>query len=91
MPPPVAAPMPAPVLSGPPAAPAPAAASGPASPTLLASGPPANAGEEEPLTRKTWFWVAVGAVVVVAGATAIVLATRGTSYPDPSFGKAAGN
>jgi tetratricopeptide (TPR) repeat protein len=82
------APMPAPVLTAPP----PAASASPASsPTVLSNGPPASAGEDEPLTRKTWFWVAVGAVVVAAGATAIALATRGTSYPDPTFGKATGN
>ena len=58
--------------------------------TVLASGP-APSTDEEPLTRKTWFWVAVGAAVAAACATAIVLATRGTSYPDPTFGKATGN
>jgi hypothetical protein len=33
----------------------------------------------------------VGAAAVAAGTLAIVLATRGTQYPDPTFGNAKGN
>jgi hypothetical protein len=46
---------------------------------------------ERSITQNTWFWVAVGAAVVAAGAVAVVLATRGTTYPDPTFGTANGN
>ena len=58
---------------------------------VAASASPPTTSEDEPLTRKTWFWVAVGAIAVAGGVAAIVLATRGTSYPDPTLGTAVGN
>jgi tetratricopeptide (TPR) repeat protein len=76
-------PAPAPVA---PAAPEPPA---PAAPALVASSD-ARPGEARPLVRRPWFWVAVGAAVI-GGAAAVLLATRGTTYPDASLGKVPGN
>jgi tetratricopeptide (TPR) repeat protein len=86
--------MPPPVESLPPApAPAPAAAppapaSGTGVPMLTGSGAPPE--DQRPLTQKVWFWVAVGAGAVVL-TTVLLLATRGESFPDATFGTATGN
>jgi len=78
--PPPAAPPPAPP---PPAAPPPA---------LVATAPGDAGGKDEPRGgSKTWLWITVGAVAVAGGVAAIVLATRGTSYPDANFGTTNGN
>lgn len=82
MPPPVELLPPAPV----PAAAPPAPGSG--VPMLTSSGAPQD--EQRPLTQKVWFWVAVGAGAVVL-TTVLLLATRGESFPDASFGTARGN
>jgi len=84
--PPAAAPTPSPVLTVPLATTQP---NGP--PMVAASASPAVSSDAQPLTRNTWFWVAVGAIAVAGGVAAIALATRGTSYPDATFGRAAGN
>jgi tetratricopeptide (TPR) repeat protein len=90
-PPPVAAATtPAPVVPAPvspTAAPAPVLVDAPAA-TVTASAPPAEASES--VFSKPWFWGVVAAVVV-GGTVGIVLATRGTKYPDASFGMVNGN
>jgi tetratricopeptide repeat protein len=80
MPPPVATPMPT--------APLPAAPPPPSSePNVPMVSRPASAGDEQkPLTSQTWFWVAVGAAVVVLGTTVVLFATRGEKYPDATLG-----
>jgi hypothetical protein len=91
---PVAPAMPPPVESLPPApAPVPAAAppappAGNGVPMLTTSGTPSD--EQRPLTQNVWFWVAVGAGAVVL-TTVLLLATRGETFPEPSFGTARGN
>jgi hypothetical protein len=40
---------------------------------------------------RTWIWIAAGAAVVVGGAVALLVATRGDKFPDASFGTAVGN
>jgi tetratricopeptide (TPR) repeat protein len=49
---------------------------------------PASAGDEASpsLLRRPWFWVAVGAVVL-GGTVALLLVTRGDSYPDATLGR----
>lgn len=92
VPPPVAV-APAPVAPPPIAAQPPVAAAA-STPLLLdrpaptATAPAAEA--DRPFTSKAWFWTAIGAVVV-GGTVAVLLATRGTSYPDASFGTLNGN
>jgi tetratricopeptide (TPR) repeat protein len=97
-PPPVAV-TPAPPPSSSPGAPAPPAepaASSPApvlldTPAPMVPPPPAPVAQaDRPITSKAWFWAAVGAVVV-GGTVAVLLATRGTSYPEASFGTVSGN
>ena len=51
----------------------------------------AQPAEEKSLTHQTWFWVAVGAAVAVAGGVAILFATRSEKFPDATFGTANGN
>jgi tetratricopeptide (TPR) repeat protein len=77
---------PAAPASSPPAAIPPATEPAPA----LVASTPANEPERTPITRRPWFWIAVGAALV-GGTVAVLLATRGTTYPDASFGKAQGN
>jgi tetratricopeptide (TPR) repeat protein len=62
-----------------------------ASVPLLSRPAPAGADEKRSLTQETWFWVAVGAAVAVVGTTVILLASRGETFPDPTFGTARGN
>ena len=83
--------MPPPVLTQPPPAPAPAASPAPllADASLSAKG--SGGDQDRSITQNTWFWVAVGAAAVAVGAVVVVLATRGTTYPDATFGKATGN
>lgn len=72
--------------------PVPAASSPPpvllAAPAVTAPAPAAEA--DRPVTSKAWFWAAIGAAVV-GGTVAVLLATRGTSYPEASFGTVNGN
>ena len=84
--------MPPPVETTVPAAPAPVpAAPPPAEANVPMVARAAQPAEEKSLTHQTWFWVAVGAAVAVAGGVAIVLATRSEKFPDASFGTANGN
>jgi Tetratricopeptide repeat len=76
---------PAPVSSS--AAPVPVLVDAPAA-TVTTSAPPAAANES--VLSKPWFWGVVAAVVV-GGTVGIVLATRGTKYPDASLGMVNGN
>ena len=85
MPPPIETPIPgaAPLPSAPPPA---------ADTNVPMVSQPATAGDEQkPLTRQTWFWVAVGAAAVLVGTTVILLGTRGESFPDATLGQARGN
>ena len=85
MPPPVETTMPA-------AAPLPSAPPPAADTNVPMVSRPAPAGDEQKsLTRQTWFWVAVGAAAVLVGTTVILLATRGETFPDATFGPARGN
>jgi tetratricopeptide (TPR) repeat protein len=92
---PAPAPMPPPVESQP--------ANPPLPPPVLAAAPPAASGgvptlvgtgstpaESRPLTSEWWFWAAVGGGAVVA-TVLILFATRGESFPDPTFGSVDGN
>jgi tetratricopeptide (TPR) repeat protein len=45
---------------------------------------------DESVFKKGWFWAVAGAVVV-AGTVGVLLATRGTKYPDATFGMVNGN
>lgn len=87
---------PAPVSAAVPAAPPMlAVATPPPAPTTpgadLASGPgSAGATHEGSLLSRPWFWVAVGAVVV-GGVVGVLLLTRKTEDPKPSFGVVVGN
>jgi hypothetical protein len=60
----------------------PAAATAPsASPpagAVFAGPPPAPHGEEKPLSRRWWFWTAIGAAVVGGTVTAIALSAGGS-------------
>jgi hypothetical protein len=88
---PAPAAMPPPALTQPPLAPPPAPpASGPepAVPTVTQT---AGTAESKSITSEPWFWIAIGAAVVAAGAITIALATRGEKFPDPTFGMAPGN
>jgi len=85
-------------------APAPRAPAMPAVQPLQPSAPPLSGssavttistsdGGGEPhdsVFRKGWFWGVVGAVVV-AGTVGLLVATRGTKYPDATFGTLNGN
>jgi tetratricopeptide (TPR) repeat protein len=90
---PTTAAMPPPVLTTPPPAPPPAPSALPltADTSVPAVSTTASGDDQRSLTQKPWFWVVVGAAAVAAGTLAIVLATRGTQYPDPTFGNARGN
>ena len=85
--------MPPPTLTQPPPAPPPAAAPPPlvADASVPAVSSKGSGDQDRSITQNTWFWVAVGAAAVAVGTVAVVLATRGTSYPDPTFGTASGN
>jgi hypothetical protein len=51
-----------------------------------------EASSDEPVTKKTWFWVVVGAGVLAAGAVAVLLLAKGSEDPAmPSIGRAGGN
>jgi len=84
--------MPAPVETQMPVAPLPSAPPPAADSNVPMVSQPATAGDEQkPLTRQTWFWVAVGAAAVLVGTTVILLATRGDTFPDATLGQARGN
>jgi tetratricopeptide (TPR) repeat protein len=85
MPPPAETPLP--VAAPLPSAPPPAADTN----VPMVSQPATVGDEQKPITRQTWFWVAVGAAAVLVGTTAILLATRGEQFPDASLGQARGN
>jgi hypothetical protein len=71
-----------------PAAPAPAETG--SSPTVLTE----SAGQSqpsEPLTKKTWFWVAVGGGVAAAVIVGLVIGLSGTNPASASIGKVNGN
>jgi tetratricopeptide (TPR) repeat protein len=92
----VATPAPPPLAAvTPPPAPPPAAPPPDAPPPALVATAPAPAdGARKDESRggsKAWLWITIGAVAVAGGIAAVVLATRGTSYPDASFGTANGN
>ena len=96
-PPPPAAPPPAPVApvtvavaTAPPAVPSAPPPAEPASPTLLtkSGGTPA---QDDSLTKKPWFWVAVGGGVVAATVVVLLLAAGGSNPAMPSIGRASGN
>jgi len=78
----------------PPAGPvlAPPAEPAAAPPLVTATAMPAPApapsdGGHDPFYQRGWFWLTVGAVVVAAGTTAVILASRGgTSVPPTDFG-----
>jgi tetratricopeptide (TPR) repeat protein len=77
-------------VAPPPAAPPPASArTNPAVP--LVSRPAPRAEEKRSITQASWFWVVVGAGVAIVATTLILLGTRDTTYPDPTFGTARGN
>jgi tetratricopeptide (TPR) repeat protein len=80
--------MPPPVETAPPPSAAPPAADANV-PMVSQLAQPAD--EQKPLTRQTWFWVAVGVAAAVVGTTVILFATRGETYPNPTFGSARGN
>jgi tetratricopeptide (TPR) repeat protein len=85
MPPPVETPIPA-------AAPLPSAPPPAAETNVAMVSRPGPAGDEQtPLTRQTWFWVAVGVAAVLVGTTVVLLATRGEKFPDATLGQAEGN
>jgi len=64
----------------------------PASPAAMITGtPPAAEPPSSGVGSRTWLWIAVGGAVVVGGAVALLLATRGEKFPDASFGTVAGN
>jgi len=65
-------------------------ASSPGLATVSSAPPAAERETGRPLIHRPWFWVVVGAVVAI-GAAAIVLSTRGTTYPDATYGMAKGN
>jgi tetratricopeptide (TPR) repeat protein len=84
--------MPPPVLTTPPPPSPPPSAPPLATDTSVPAVSTAPSGDDQrSLTQKPWFWVVVGVAAVAAGTLAIVLATRGTQYPDPTFGNAKGN
>ena len=78
---PVLAPEPMVVGAPPPGGAAPAEA--PRVANLIAQPPATEARDEsrQPLYRKTWFWVAVGAGLAAAVGAVVLVSTRGTSYP----------
>jgi tetratricopeptide repeat protein len=81
--------MPAPVetTAPPAAAPAPAAAE-----NVPMVSRPGQAGDEPPLTKQTWFWVATGAGVVLVGAMVILaISGGGVTYPEATYGTVRGN
>ncbi len=80
---PAPAPTPAPGLS----APAPQPQQPPALLERQAAAPASAGDDASPsLLRRPWFWVAVGAVVL-GGTVALLLVTRGDSYPDATLGR----
>jgi tetratricopeptide (TPR) repeat protein len=63
---------------------------GGAAPVLTKSASPGEA-ESTPLTRKPWFWIAVGGGVAAAVVTVLFITMSKTNDPSPSFGTAHGN
>jgi len=64
--------------------------SGGATADLTRSASPGEA-ESTPLTRKPWFWVAVGGGVAAVVTTVLLVALSKTNDPSPTFGSASGN
>jgi tetratricopeptide (TPR) repeat protein len=73
----------------PPAAPPPAQAASP-SPVVLTQSADSRP-KDEPLTSKTWFWVAIGGGVVAAALVVVLLASGGTDPASASLGRVSGN
>jgi tetratricopeptide (TPR) repeat protein len=70
-------------------APPPADSSSEAAVTLERKAEPSS---DEPITKKTWFWVVVGAGVLAAGTVAVLLLAKGGEDPaKPTLGRAGGN
>jgi len=98
-PPPAASPAaPAPIALTPPPATAPPptvtlTSSPPPSPTLLTqtSTPGETSGNDEGLTHKPWFWVAVGGGVAAAVTVVLLLTLSKAKDPSASFGQINGN
>jgi Tetratricopeptide repeat len=98
-----ATPTPAPVpVTPPPASPSPPVVSSPPDALPMAPPPPsatpvlvatatAAPDQDDSITRKPWFWVAVGGGVLVAAVVAVLLATGGSKDPSASIGMANGN
>ena len=90
-PPPVTPIAPAPATSAPGVvAPPPASAASSSSPVVLTQ----SAGQPETgdsVTKKTWFWVAVGGGVVAAVIVGLVIGLSGTNPASASIGKVNGN
>jgi tetratricopeptide (TPR) repeat protein len=63
--------------------PAAAAATQPAGVVFTAPTSEASAAEEKPLTRRWWFWTAIGAVLVTGTVTAIALSSGGSPSLPP--------
>jgi hypothetical protein len=58
-------------------------------PVLVSQGsPPADAGS---ITKKPWFWIGMGALVVAAAVAGFVLIRRGPSDPKGSIDPVNGN
>ena len=82
--PPPATPLPPPPFT---AAPPPGAATVP----VLVAQPAPNSSDDRPATHRKWPWVVVGGAIVIAAATAILIANRGsTKDPTPSLGSVNG-
>jgi tetratricopeptide (TPR) repeat protein len=70
-------------------APPPSDSSSSAAVTLERKAEPSS---DEPVTKKTWFWVVVGAGVLAAGTVAVLLLAKGGEDPaKPTLGRAGGN
>jgi len=58
--------------------------------TLVGGGAAEPQGDETPLYRRAWFWIAVGAAVGAGAAVAVILANRGggstSNIPDTTLG-----
>jgi tetratricopeptide (TPR) repeat protein len=94
-PPPAPAPV-TPIASAtepPPASPSspPPLAPPPASPAVVLTQGASDGQSKEPLTHKTWFWVAIGGGVVAATVVVILLASGGSNPASASLGRVSGN
>lgn len=65
---------------------APAAVPTAPGPVTLVDQPKSDAGDQEPLTHKTWFWVAVGGGAAAVAVILLVALSGGSKDPSPSIG-----